>query len=119
MGTSTGGDYSNRDASGELSLSDDPDNDGDQWQMRELPKKLSILFVDDDLVLRKLFLRGIQRLAPDWDVHEAASGEAAINLVATHKFHLVFIDQYMASMEKQLLGTGKIPSCLIFVPPAN
>jgi CheY-like chemotaxis protein len=98
-----------------------------------IPKKLSVLFVDDDSILRKLFSRSIKALCPDWTVREAASGEAAIRLVteqlstvvATDSiasdsgpptftqqpppvFDLIFVDMYMASVEKQLLGTETV-----------
>jgi hypothetical protein len=38
----------------------------------DLPNKLAVLFVDDSAVLRKLFRRSIQKVAPDWDFREAA-----------------------------------------------
>jgi signal transduction histidine kinase/CheY-like chemotaxis protein len=72
---------------------------------RELPEKMSMLFVDDDLVLRKLFTRAVKKVAPGWDIQEAANGETAVRLVDSHEYDLIFIDQYMASAEKQLLGT--------------
>ena len=71
----------------------------------ELPQRLVMLFVDDDLVLRKLFTRAVKRVAPGWDIHEAANGETALRLVDSQEFDLIFVDQYMASAEKQLLGT--------------
>jgi hypothetical protein len=42
----------------------------------QLPKKLCILFVDDDLVLRKLFARSIKRVSEDldWELREASNG---------------------------------------------
>jgi CheY-like chemotaxis protein len=74
-----------------------------------LPDFLSVLFVDDDFVLRKLFVRSVKRCRPNWVVCEAASGEAAIQLVnergRENEFGLIFLDQYMASTQKQLLGT--------------
>ncbi|GKY92174.1 hypothetical protein MPSEU_000188700 [Mayamaea pseudoterrestris] len=75
-----------------------------------LPAVVSVLFVDDDFILRKLFVRSVRRCRPDWIVCEAASGEAAIQLIEdkTDKhqpFNLIFLDQYMASTQKQLLGT--------------
>jgi len=77
-----------------------------------LPPKLTVLMVDDDTVLRKLFVRSIRRVAPDWDLHEAASGEAALRLVDQlgdpNTFDIIFMDHYMASTEKQLLGTEAI-----------
>jgi PleD family two-component response regulator len=74
-----------------------------------LPEKLKVLFVDDDMVLRKLFKRSWQRVAPGWDVQEAANGETAVHFAETDPsaFHVIFLDQYMSSIEKQMLGTGK------------
>jgi signal transduction histidine kinase/CheY-like chemotaxis protein len=74
-------------------------------EFEELPEKLSVLFVDDDHVLRKLFARAVQKVAPSWKTDEAANGETAIQRVDSENFDLIFIDQYMASTEKQLLGT--------------
>ena len=42
-----------------------------------LPEVLSVLFVDDDLVIRKLFCRAIKRVVPGWKVAEASNGETA------------------------------------------
>ncbi|KAL3909884.1 MAG: hypothetical protein SGILL_007910, partial [Bacillariaceae sp.] len=74
----------------------------------ELPKKLNVLFVDDDQILRKLFVRSIRLVAPEWSVREAGSGEAALRLVDEQKFDLIFCDMYMASVEKQLLGSETV-----------
>jgi len=42
----------------------------------ELPEGLSVLFVDDDAVLRKLFMRAVKKVAPDtWKIRDASSGE--------------------------------------------
>jgi signal transduction histidine kinase len=46
----------------------------DDVLVQELPQGLSILLVDDDFVLRKLFSRAVKRIAPDWHVQEAANG---------------------------------------------
>jgi Response regulator receiver domain len=67
-----------------------------------LPQDLNVLFVDDDAILRKLFSRKIKTVAPDWTVREAANGETALLLVEKHSFDLIFMDQYMASVEKQV-----------------
>jgi CheY-like chemotaxis protein len=67
-----------------------------------LPHNLSVLFVDDDPILRKLFSRKLKTVAPDWTVREAANGETALVLVERHSFDLIFMDQYMASVEKQV-----------------
>ena len=83
----------------------------DALPQTELPERLTVLIVDDDMVLRKLLSRSIKRVAPGWDVHEAASGEAALSLVdgkETSFFDLMFVDQYMASIEKRLLGTETV-----------
>jgi signal transduction histidine kinase/CheY-like chemotaxis protein len=74
----------------------------------ELPENLSVLFVDDDLVLRKLFSRSVRKAAPTWKIQEAANGETALRLVDLEAYDLIFMDQYMASTEKTLLGTETI-----------
>lgn len=88
-----------------------------------LPKNLSVLFVDDDAILRKLFMRSIRKVCPDWNVQGVCSGEAALDLVlgkgssgdiedqcegSKNRFHLIFIDQYMANAKPQLLGTDTV-----------
>jgi CheY-like chemotaxis protein len=74
----------------------------------ELPENLSVLFVDDDLILRKLFSRSVAKAAPTWKVQDAANGETALRLVDEEAYDLIFMDQYMTSTEKQLLGTDTI-----------
>jgi signal transduction histidine kinase/CheY-like chemotaxis protein len=74
----------------------------------ELPENLSVLFVDDDLVLRKLFSRSVSKAAPTWKIQDAANGETALRLVDLEHYDLIFMDQHMASTEKQLLGTETI-----------
>lgn len=76
----------------------------------ELPEKLSVLFVDDDPILRKLFARTIRTVAPNWEIREAANGETAVRLTTVEGVHfdLIFIDMYMASVEKQMLGTETV-----------
>jgi CheY-like chemotaxis protein len=87
-----------------------------------LPTTLSVLFVDDDKTLRKLFVRSIKRVCPHWTVSEAASGEVALALLenirqrvdleqaSLHSFYdLIFVDQFMASTsERPLLGTETV-----------
>jgi CheY-like chemotaxis protein len=73
-----------------------------------LPDRLSVLFVDDDAIQRKLFARKIKTLAPGWTVREAANGETALLLAEQQSFDVIFMDQYMASVEKQLLGTEAV-----------
>lgn len=77
-------------------------------QPLQLPDSLSVLFVDDDFILRKLFKRTIKRAAPAWRVEEASNGETALSLAVENQYDLIFIDQYMASVEKQLLGSETV-----------
>ncbi|KAL3906226.1 MAG: hypothetical protein SGILL_009355 [Bacillariaceae sp.] len=74
----------------------------------ELPNGLSVLFVDDDKTLRKLFCRSVRRLDPSWTVEEAPNGETAIEMVRAKSYDLIFMDQYMESTSKQLLGTETV-----------
>lgn len=57
------------------------------------------------MVLRKLFSRSVSKVSPGWTVHEASNGETALRLTQSQTFDLIFMDQYMASVQKQLLGT--------------
>jgi CheY-like chemotaxis protein len=77
-------------------------------QALPLPEGFSVLFVDDDAILRKLFARVIERVAPTWTVRHASNGETALQLTDTETFDLIFMDMYMASVEKQLLGTEAV-----------
>ncbi|KAL3913006.1 MAG: hypothetical protein SGILL_006662 [Bacillariaceae sp.] len=73
--------------------------------VEELPEKMTVLFVDDDTVLRKLFARSLKRIRPGWAIREAPSGEAALELTNTEGgafFDMIFLDQHMSST---LLGT--------------
>jgi CheY-like chemotaxis protein len=75
----------------------------------DLPPNMKILFVDDDMVLRKLFIRSVRRVAPGWDIQEAASGEAALQMVGADTYDVVFMDNYMpGSVERPLLGTETV-----------
>jgi CheY-like chemotaxis protein len=47
-------------------------------------------------------------VAPGWSFREASNGETALRLVETEQFDLIFMDMYMASVEKQLLGTETV-----------
>lgn len=71
----------------------------------KLPEALTILIVDDDMIVRKMLSRSLKRLAQSWKIQEASNGETAIQLAARESFDLIFLDMYMASVEKQLLGT--------------
>lgn len=75
---------------------------------QQLPETLSVLFVDDDPILRKLFARTVKTVAPNWNIREASNGETALHLVESQHFDLIFMDMYMASVQKQLLGTEAV-----------
>ena len=84
----------------------DQNNGATMNVLEELPENLNVLFTDDDMVLRKLFSRSLKKVAPSWNIKEASNGETAIQLAQGEmKFDLIFMDQYMASVTKQLLGT--------------
>jgi len=68
-----------------LTYEGDSDNEHDK-----LPEKLSVLFVDDDAILRKLFSRTVRTVAPGWTIREASNGETALQLVEDQKFDLIF-----------------------------
>ena len=74
----------------------------------DLPRHLSVLFTDDDGIIRRLFCRTLKLVAPEWNVVEASNGETALQLVKETNFDLIFMDNYMASTEKQLLGTETV-----------
>jgi signal transduction histidine kinase/CheY-like chemotaxis protein len=84
------------------------ENDTISTKVIKLPENLSVLFVDDDLVLRKLFSRSVMKAAPTWNIQDAANGETALRLVDSEAYDLIFMDQHMASTEKQLLGTETV-----------
>ena len=86
-------------------------NDGiepDESETLVLPEKLDVLFVEDNLVLRKLFKRAIKELVPGWKVDEAANGETCLRLVEAKEYDVIFMDQYMPGVEKTLLGTETV-----------
>jgi CheY-like chemotaxis protein len=80
----------------------------DDDEEKQLPEGLSVLFVDDDKTLRKLFCRSARRLHDSWTVDEAHNGETAIEMVKEQSYDLIFMDQYMESTSKQLLGTEAV-----------
>jgi signal transduction histidine kinase len=48
---------------------------------RELPSRLSVLFVDDDFTLRKLFVRAVARVTDSWSIDQASNGETAVSKI--------------------------------------
>jgi CheY-like chemotaxis protein len=85
-----------------------PSDDGLDGKEQDLPTQLRVLFVDDDPILRKLFARTIRTVAPSWDIREVSNGETALSLTEKEGFDMIFMDMYMASVEKQLLGTEAV-----------
>ena len=75
----------------------------------QLPTTLSVLFVEDDPILRKLFVRSLKKICSSWTVVQATQGEDALEICRHQTFDLIFMDQYMASTnEHALLGTETI-----------
>ena len=106
--------YTSKD--GQTYTTQDSNSDGmigdDNSLPHELPEELNVLFVDDDGIIRKLFARTVKNLCPKWKIREAASGETALTLIEQtgdpNFFDIIFVDMYMASVEKQMLGTETI-----------
>eukprot|EP00977_Amphora_coffeiformis_P025250 scaffold18870_cov181-Amphora_coffeaeformis.AAC.2 len=74
----------------------------------DLPTNFSVLIVDDDMILRRMIQRSLTRVAPTWTFDQAANGETALKMTEKKAYDLAFVDQYMASAEKQLLGTETV-----------
>lgn len=53
-------------------------------------------------------MRTINTVVPNWSVREAASGETALRLIEDTTFDVIFVDMYMANVEKSLLGTETV-----------
>lgn len=85
-----------------------PDSEGSFVIEQELPDVMKVLFIDDDTVIRKMFMHSLKRVAPTWEIREASNGETGLRYVEDEDFDLIFVDQYMASVEKQLLGTEAV-----------
>lgn len=73
--------------------------------MFEPAENLKVLVVDDDTILRRLITRTLQQVAPTWSIMQAANGETALRMTDDRDFDLIFVDQFMASVERSLLGT--------------
>lgn len=56
---------------------------------RALPENLAVLIVEDDMILRRLILRSLQRVAPTWTLEQASNGETALKLTETKTFDLI------------------------------
>lgn len=78
-----------------------------------LPSALSLLIVEDEKISRKLFSRAIKKVAPKWTIHEAESGEQALEIVAKAtedgaSFDIIFLDQFMGTDPNDLLGSDVV-----------
>ena len=58
-----------------------------------LPKFCKVLFVDDDTLLRRLFVRSLAKVKPDWTAQQASNGESALEMVANEQFDIIFMDR--------------------------
>jgi len=83
-------------------------SDSSAMSSPNLPQNPSILLVDDSRILRKQASRAIQRILPEAEIQEAASGETALQAVDEMNFDVIFMDQYMESVEQSLLGTETV-----------
>jgi CheY-like chemotaxis protein len=75
-----------------------------------LPESMEVLLVDDENILRKLFIRSVHRIAPAWKITEAHDATKALELVGNKTFDVIFMDQYMPSpsLETPMLGTQAV-----------
>jgi response regulator of citrate/malate metabolism len=75
------------------------------------PENPSVLSVDDDTLLQKLFSRSIRKLMPSWKIEESGRGGKSMRLVDEETFDLICMDQYTVhdiSVDKQLLGKDTV-----------
>ncbi len=92
---------------GILSLQEDASECGEV----SLPEAVSVLFVDDDRILRRMFARSVRKVAPSWKVSDSECGEDAIARIVGggQKYDLIFMDQYMTNgAEEKMLGTKAV-----------
>ena len=55
------------------------------------------LKVDDDAVLRKLFMRAVKKAVPSsWTIMEASSGEMALRICEEKDFDLIFLGKHIS-----------------------
>lgn len=79
--------------------------------LEKLPDIMKVLVVDDDKITRKMFARGVKKIVPQWIIQEAASGEEALEVLASNEancFDLIFMDHYMGTDNKLLLGSDAV-----------
>ena len=67
--------------------------------LRDLPIGISVLFTDDDTVIRKMFSRTLRNVAPSWRIEEASNGETALRFVEDEKFDLIFMVSFASVLD--------------------
>jgi hypothetical protein len=61
-----------------------------------LPEQCSVLFTDDDTLLRRLFSRSLSKVKPKWTIQEAANGETALDLVTkSGPYDIIFMGKFV------------------------
>jgi len=58
-----------------------------------LPRSLSVMFCDDDMILRRMFVRSLKRTCPGWIISEASNGEMALRMADSAQFDVIFMDR--------------------------
>lgn len=80
-------------------------------ELAPLPDSYSILIVDDDKISRKLLTQALRKIAPEWNINAAESGEEAIAQVCSsdcNNFDLIFVDEYLGNKPGALLGSHTV-----------
>mmetsp|Transcript_40235 Transcript_40235/g.97132 ORF Transcript_40235/g.97132 Transcript_40235/m.97132 type:complete len:155 (-) Transcript_40235:1247-1711(-) len=79
-------------------------------ELPTLPSSFSILIIDEDKTSRNLMSKALQKIAPEWRVNEADSGEEALNVVSNSDggFDLIFVDEYLGNKPGALLGSDAV-----------
>ena len=78
------------------------------YEGTDIPESKEVLLVDDEKILRKLFIRSVATVAPSWHITEACNAANAVELAREKKFDLIIIDHYMPNLENPLLGTEAV-----------
>lgn len=79
-----------------LLVSDITTNVTTEHKAVSLPQELTVLFVDDDTILRRMFIRALKRMCPTWTIDEASNGETSLRLVEAKRYDVIFMDQYVS-----------------------
>jgi hypothetical protein len=81
-----------------------------------LPKSLHVLFTDDDMILRRMFVRSLKRTCPGWIISESSNGETALRMAQSAKFDVIFMDHYVSTVppKRNIQQISSYPSDLLF-----